>query len=162
MSSRLLRQCALPCCCGHELSLTLPIRDVVPGAPGAGIKYTCSKEEGAILAVRPYAIREDLRHSKVVRDYVLRNHELWYDYAEDARGLDLDRSKGEIIFVTGCDRTAEWDAFAWSAGSGEVALTLRGAASSAASAAVSFSRRWDTSSSVQHRSFPIAMDLPYL
>ena len=135
---------------------------MAPGAPGAGIKYTCSKEEGAVLAIKPYAIREDLRPSKIIKDYVLRNYEHWYDHAEGNLGLDLDRTKGQIIFVTGCDKTAEWDAFAWISDSGQVSLTLRGGAPAAASGALSIGRKWEMSSSIQHRSFPVAMDLSYL
>lgn len=73
---------------------------------GAGIQFSCSKSQGAVLFLRRRAIREDTCSRMDFKDYILQNYRSWYHFANDRlrRGV----KSGQIMLVTGCDKTAEW------------------------------------------------------
>ena len=52
------------------------------------------------------AFREDLRSITLFRDFAAENAESWYRYINGPCGLEL--GNGELLLITGCDKTTSW------------------------------------------------------
>ncbi|KAJ7183263.1 hypothetical protein C8R46DRAFT_512010, partial [Mycena filopes] len=125
---------------------------VLPG--GAGVHFSCSRRQGALLHLSKPAIREEALAREAFETYILRNFPQWYDFANAVlfRGV----KNGEIMLVTGCDKTMEWSSAVFDERCKDAGISLQAqGAIPGLSASVTFSGKWDTTSSIQHRSGPI-------
>ncbi|KAI0820693.1 WD40-repeat-containing domain protein [Trametes gibbosa] len=91
-------------------------------AVGAGLKFTCEREHGAFVFVKPAADRWQMHPSKGLVQYIRTNFDSWYHFATDVCDLEIDRD--EIIFVSGVVKTADWGlgAFLRQGSGGEVSF----------------------------------------
>ncbi|KAJ7433104.1 hypothetical protein FB451DRAFT_1155377, partial [Mycena latifolia] len=128
---------------------------VLPG--GAGVHFSCSRKQGALLHLSRPAIREEALAREAFETYTLGNFTNWYDFANTVllRGV----KSGDILFVTGCDKTFEWASAVFDERSVNAGISLKADAVPGVSAELTFSGRWDTTSSIQHRSGPIQEDI---
>ncbi|KAL0948303.1 hypothetical protein HGRIS_010895 [Hohenbuehelia grisea] len=125
------------------------------GLPGsAGIQFTCSDRQGAVLLLTRKGIREDILALDLCKEYAKEHYESWYDFAN--RQLRLGLNNGDIILVTGCDKTAEWATAAFNERSRGVGISFYGGFPMVGGAEVSLSGSWQTGTSVQHRSGPVS------
>ncbi|KAH9853261.1 WD40 repeat-like protein [Lenzites betulinus] len=91
-------------------------------AVGAGLKFTCEREHGAFVFVKPAADRWQMHRSKSLALYIRTNIDSWYHFATDV--CDLEIARDEIIFVSGVVKTADWGlgAFLRQGAEGEVSF----------------------------------------
>ncbi|KAJ7040950.1 hypothetical protein C8F04DRAFT_185870 [Mycena alexandri] len=123
---------------------------ILPG--GAGVHFSCSTKQGALLHLSKPAIREDALAMEAFETYTLQNFQHWYDFANKTlrRGV-----KTGMMIVTGCDKTFEWASAVFDERSKDAGISFQTDAVPGLSAELTFSGKWDTSSAVQHRSGPI-------
>ncbi|KAJ7284464.1 hypothetical protein C8J57DRAFT_693247 [Mycena rebaudengoi] len=127
---------------------------VLPG--GAGVHFWCSRKQGAILHLSLKAIREEAQARQAFESYTLRNFPNWYEFANNVlfRGV----KNGDIMLITGCDKTAEWASAVFDERSRNAGISLIADVGPVASAELTLTGRWESSTSVQHRSGPIYDD----
>ncbi|KAJ7185557.1 hypothetical protein C8R46DRAFT_982226 [Mycena filopes] len=123
---------------------------ILPG--GAGVHFSCSTKLGALLHLSNPAEREEAMAKESFETYTLRNFHHWYDFANKTHGCGV---KTGMMIVTGCDRTFEWASAVFDDRSKDGGISFKIDTVPGVSAEVSFSGKWDTTSSVQHRSGPI-------
>ncbi|KAJ7779170.1 hypothetical protein B0H16DRAFT_1711520 [Mycena metata] len=123
---------------------------ILPG--GAGVYFSCSTKQGALLHLSRPAIREDALAMEAFETCTLQHFQHWYDFANKTlrRGV-----KTGMMIVTGCDKTFEWASAVFDERSKDAGISLQIDAVPGLSAELTFSGKWDTSSAVQHRSGPI-------
>ncbi|EKM58869.1 uncharacterized protein PHACADRAFT_136010 [Phanerochaete carnosa HHB-10118-sp] len=75
-------------------------------------EYTCKGAQGAVLVLKSEAHSEMMFESRVLEQYIIRNHDSWYRYARDVLGHRVKREK--LIMVSGWVKTeADWAATAF-------------------------------------------------
>lgn len=75
--------------------------------------YACSAKQGALLKLKSSALRESLYHRQDVIDYILKQHDAWFDYVQNE--LKLVISQEELVFVRGHVKTGpDWMAAVFS------------------------------------------------
>ena len=91
-------------------------------AIGGGLKFTCQRERGAFLFVRPAADSYQMHQSKSFSHYMMTQIDEWYHFATDR--LDLDLAREDIIFVSGTVKTEDWGlgAFTHQGSGGEISF----------------------------------------
>ncbi|KAJ7176838.1 hypothetical protein C8R46DRAFT_45231 [Mycena filopes] len=123
---------------------------ILPG--GAGIHFSCSTKQGALLHLSKPALREELLAEGFFETYTRQNFRHWYDFANKTLGRGV---KDGMVIVTSCDRTFEWASAVFDDRSKDAEISFEISGISGVSAQLSFSGKWDYTSSVQHRSGPI-------
>ncbi|KAI0333363.1 WD40 repeat-like protein [Cubamyces sp. BRFM 1775] len=91
-------------------------------AIGGGLKFTCQRERGAFLFVRPAADSYQMHQSRSFSRYMMTQIDEWYHFATDR--LDLDLAREDIIFVSGTVKTEDWGlgAFTHQGSGGEISF----------------------------------------
>lgn len=120
---------------------------------GAGIEFACSDSQGAVLFLRRRAIRQDTYRKQAFEHYIRRHFRSWYQFANDRHEFGL--GNGEIMLVTGCDKTAEWASAVFTHKGRRAKISLFGGLPTVISGELTLTGSWETSSDVQHRSGPI-------
>lgn len=78
------------------------------GVPAnASIQFCVWNQQGAALVIKHPAYREDTRSEKNLKDYMLQHYRSWIAFFRDNLGYDV--ALQDIILVTGCDLTADWE-----------------------------------------------------
>ncbi|KAF9540469.1 hypothetical protein CPC08DRAFT_717309 [Agrocybe pediades] len=72
----------------------------------ADLVFESSATEGAILTMPHGALSEDVVSTLYLQGYVLENVESWYKHIMCYLGCDVQN--GDIVVVTGCDKTDSW------------------------------------------------------
>ena len=125
----------------------------IPGAAFSGtLRFKCADDQGAMLVLKHEAVRESLHPSKDLTRYIVRNHESWCRFAQDVFRLDI--KPHDIIFVSGCVKTAEWALAAATHRARECELMFGGEFAPSAKAAFSFGVSQESAASMEHRSGP--------
>ncbi|KAJ7149140.1 hypothetical protein C8R46DRAFT_532191, partial [Mycena filopes] len=124
--------------------------EILPG--GAGISFSCSTRQGALLHLSKPALREESLAEGFFETYTRQNFRHWYDFANATHGRGV---KDGMMIVTSCDRTWEWASAVFDDCSKDAGISFKIDAVPGVSTQVSFSGKWDTTSSVHHRSGPI-------
>ncbi|KAF9545574.1 hypothetical protein CPC08DRAFT_675696, partial [Agrocybe pediades] len=94
----------------------------------ADLVFESSAAEGAILTMPNGARSEDLVGTLHLREYVLENIESWYKLIMCDFGCDVEN--GDILVVTGCDKTDSWGIATFVKSSEAVKLTFQAVPSS--------------------------------
>ncbi|KAF4609786.1 hypothetical protein D9613_012074 [Agrocybe pediades] len=111
----------------------------------ANLVFESSATEGAILALPHGAQSEDVIGTRHLRQYVLENIESWYKLIMGNFGCDVEN--GDILVVTGCDKTDSWGVATFFKSSEAVKLTFQPIPSSR-------SYNWEYSGSFDARTGP--------
>ncbi|KIJ34000.1 hypothetical protein M422DRAFT_70311 [Sphaerobolus stellatus SS14] len=107
--------------------------DCSPAGAMARFNFQCTKEKGALLVLGDDADQYDVIKRKFFKDALKNNYEGWFRAAED----DNDElSLGDIILVTGHDKTSKWMNAVFHEGASEFSLDITLGAPGIASAAV--------------------------
>ncbi|KAF9555589.1 hypothetical protein CPC08DRAFT_642657, partial [Agrocybe pediades] len=72
----------------------------------ADLVFESSAAEGAILTMPKGAHSEDVTGTRRLRGYIAEHIESWYKFVVGVR--DCDAENGDILLVTGCDKTDSW------------------------------------------------------
>ncbi|KAF4612190.1 hypothetical protein D9613_004569 [Agrocybe pediades] len=111
----------------------------------ADLVFESSAAEGAILTMPNGARSEDLVGTLHLREYVLEHIESWYKLIMCDFGCDVEN--GDIVVVTGCDKTDSWGVATFIKSSEAVKLTFHPITSSR-------SYNWEYSGSFDARTGP--------
>ncbi|KAI0754014.1 hypothetical protein C8Q80DRAFT_1116867 [Daedaleopsis nitida] len=126
---------------------------ISPGPSLSGkLRFKCADEQGAMLVLKHDATRDDLHPSKDLKQYIIRNHDSWFRFAQDVFRLDLPQHR--IIFISGSVKTAEWALAAVTHCTREGEIAFSGAFAPAAKAAFSVGGVQEVSMSVEQRCGP--------
>jgi hypothetical protein len=121
-------------------------------ATGGGIYFETSSDKGAALIFKHKATRIDInKRCALVSKYIARHIDSWYDFAS---GLGYALEEGDIVFVTGCDKTPGWAIAAFSGSSNNLSFEFRGGFIPIAGAGFVLAGGWTNMGTVQHRSGP--------
>jgi hypothetical protein len=90
---------------------------------GGRVTFEFSKEQGAALRVRTPTFRQDLEVTDDVKRFVTEEYDNWLQYAHNQRGLS-SIPMGQLLFVTGVHKTAQFNAFAYVGASRGLELQL--------------------------------------
>lgn len=103
------------------MSLILPIpciesfnvthRPKSPLSGSVAISFESSSSEGAILLTKHDTICEDAQLMKRFKDYILKHHRSWLQFARD-KGHDVEDTE-QLLLVTGHDSTADFSMLAF-------------------------------------------------
>ncbi|EIN11258.1 hypothetical protein PUNSTDRAFT_131428 [Punctularia strigosozonata HHB-11173 SS5] len=118
---------------------------------GAGFRFECCNDLGAVLVLKQKAMRQNLRDSRVVRQYIRDNVDSWYEFAND---LGFRVSEGDIFMVRGCDKTSEWAVAAFAERSADAGISFNGGYVVDAGVRVAVTGSWGWFCSAEHRSGP--------
>ena len=108
---------------------------------GAGFKFQCKSDQGAVLVMNHGADLEAVHGSSSLVKYLEENWEVWRTYISSDAGLDIEipRRPG-LMFVSGVHRTVDWAVASYVSGGRSAEFSLSAdavAASGAFSLAVS-------------------------
>ncbi|KAF5372059.1 hypothetical protein D9758_005115 [Tetrapyrgos nigripes] len=95
----------------------------IPVAPGIGLEYRSSREQGAVLILPEGARRVDYEGLQDIRNYTKKNAESWYRYLNDQVGMDADN--GSLYVITGFDRTSCYENLSFASSSRDTSLSFR-------------------------------------
>nr|VWO96437.1 N/A [Ganoderma boninense] len=123
-----------------------------PIGPLAHIRFKFSDEQGAVLVLKNDAHREDLHPCRDLTQYILLNHAGWHQFARNVCRLDLKSQ--DIIFVSGCVKTAEWALAAATDRARDGEIAFGGDFGPAGQASFSVSATREVSMSWEHRRDP--------
>ena len=99
-----------------------------------------TNEKGAAL-ILPYEVsREDTLHDKLFREHMLKYHQQWYNFA--IHELHRDIKLHELILVTGCDPTRQWETATYFRNNQNINAALGARADPIAGANFSLSAEW--------------------
>ncbi|KIJ47556.1 hypothetical protein M422DRAFT_778134 [Sphaerobolus stellatus SS14] len=93
----------------------------VGGDAKVQFNFSCSKEKGALLVLGDNADQHDVINNNYFRDALRDNHKAWLSIAQSE---DDSISLGDIILVTGHDKTSQWFNAVLNKGSSEISLKL--------------------------------------
>lgn len=130
--------------CGPTSNAVVPL--------GMGYKFKCSQNCGALLVLNQPAKLDEIHTSKSLREYMIRNHESWCDFA--LKQFDLLLRPEEIILVRGSVKTSEWAVAAFMDRGSSHELELYGIAGHLANASFSVSVSCVGIEPVSYRSGP--------
>lgn len=129
---------------------------------GAGIHFTCSSSQGAILLLPDGASRVDLRNLKKFRSHAAKNALAWYEYVNGSLGREA--ANGSLYLVTGCDKATSWGVASFSHASKESGVSLKFTAAKLVEGSASYAYSWETYSPAAVRTGPkrgtVAHDQP--
>lgn len=118
----------------------------------ANISFEVSNHQGAALVIKHPAYREDARSTNDMMQYMLRNYKSWRTFIQINLGIAVDLR--DIVFVTGCDLTADWATATFVEKSVEYKVEFKAGDPSISAASGSFWGRWNSSVNVPHRCGP--------
>ncbi|KAF9533806.1 hypothetical protein CPB83DRAFT_409637 [Crepidotus variabilis] len=97
--------------------------NVLDSVSSGGLTFQTRALEGAILAMPYGATSHDLTNRRLLQDYMSKNLEQWYIYANHERGRQA--RNGDIRLVYGCDKASSWGiaTFKYEQGSGNLSGT---------------------------------------
>ena len=72
----------------------------------SGIKYSCWRKQGALLALPQNGLRKDIIRTKASEDYIRDHVDSWFSFAQ-RRKLGVERME-DLILVTGCTFVTSW------------------------------------------------------
>ncbi|KAF9546375.1 hypothetical protein CPC08DRAFT_379004 [Agrocybe pediades] len=113
----------------------------------ADLVFESSAAEGAILTMPNGARSEDVIGTRRLRGYIAEHIESWYKFIVGVR--DCDAENGDILLVTGCDKTDSWGVATFVKSSEAVKLRFQPVESS-------HSYKWEYSGSFDARTGPNA------
>ncbi|CAL1715486.1 unnamed protein product [Somion occarium] len=117
-------------------------------------RYTCSRNEGALLVLKDHATSEAVFANAQFVEYMLRHHQSWCDFARN-QGFLLD--KEDIILVRGWVKTTSWTVAAFTNQGDSLELTFGSKANLYAHVSVSTAVSTHHSHSVEYRDGPNRM-----
>jgi len=115
--------------------------------------FESSAAEGAILTMPNGARSEDVIGTRRLRGYIAENIESWYRYIIQDRDCDADN--GDVLLVTGCDKTDSWGVATFVKSTEDVRLSFQPVRSNR-------SYRWEYSGSFDARTGPNARTIESL
>lgn len=128
-------------------------RDSPYAGLGAGYRFSCNAEQGALLLLKDHATAQQIHPSSPhFINYMRKNYQNWCKFARDTRGLALEPE--QLVLVRGWVKTTEWAVAAFLHGGSEQELSFQAEAGSFAKAKFSVAVSQNHSSSVLHRSGP--------
>ncbi|KIM89603.1 hypothetical protein PILCRDRAFT_1941, partial [Piloderma croceum F 1598] len=89
---------------------------------GGSISFDCAETDGAVLLLGADAQRKDALETLKYREYIVKNHDVWLQFARSVKGRDI--SLEDLILVTGCDMTSKWACATWSEKTKSATLTF--------------------------------------
>ncbi|KAF4611415.1 hypothetical protein D9613_004601 [Agrocybe pediades] len=117
-------------------------------SPAADLVFESSAAEGAILTMPRGARSEDVVGTYPLRGYVQEHIESWYKFIMSDWGCNVQN--GDILLVTGCDKTDSWGVATFVKSSEAVRLTFQPIHSAGQS------YKWEYSGSFDARTGPCA------
>ncbi|KAL4245182.1 hypothetical protein ABKN59_009891 [Abortiporus biennis] len=87
-------------------NVTVSKFDIYRARPLTSVDFSCSSEQGALLAMPYHASSRAVRPNREFIDYFKKNHELWFDDVINNWGLDVKPE--DLILVRGYVKTTEF------------------------------------------------------
>ena len=128
-----------------------PFRPSTPGV-GAGFRFKCSSNEGALLVLPDGASRKNLIPLKAFREYAIVQTPAWYDFVTNQ--LNRIITNGSLYLVTGVDKARSWGVASYSNIPGERHILLRPSDANDTSAPATRHYAWERSGQVAARAGP--------
>ena len=101
--------------------------------------YACRADQGALLVLKSQARKEYMIDNKYIRNYILRHHDAWCNYAQDVLGLLVEPS--QIIFINGWVKTsADWMATVFTSSDTALHASATGSVANAGGLSLNYSR----------------------
>ena len=125
------------------------IRDMLPAA--GGFTFTCNKKQGAVLILKDKAIHQSINDLGRVDAYIKKHRKSWYTFATDHHKLRL--TMGDLVMVTGFDKTSRWALAAFTERSESASIHF-GVGLPSGDASVFVKGEWGRQEGVQSRSGP--------
>ncbi len=104
--------------------LSPPLSESVTAA-GATLRYQCTQTSGALLLLKENAHKWFLDCDRHIKAYMCTHIEQWHEFATIRLGIDVKQE--DIIFVSGCTKTAVWAEAAFHGTASEGELVISGA-----------------------------------
>ena len=133
------------------LPVPAPFRPLTP-AVGAGFRFKCSSNEGALLVLPDGASRKNLIPLNAFREYAIVQTPAWYNFV--THQLNRIISNGSLYLVTGVDKARSWGVASYSNIPGERHILLRPSDANDISAPATRHYAWERSGQVAARAGP--------
>ncbi|KIJ32487.1 hypothetical protein M422DRAFT_35792 [Sphaerobolus stellatus SS14] len=92
------------------------------------LRYTCSKDSGAVLVLGDYTNRVNATNIDYFRRLMSENYPIWIRKANGGKN-SYDIGLHELVLVTGCDKVSAWENAAFKDGSNDFSLSIGAQAS---------------------------------
>ena len=118
---------------------------------GASYKFSCSKNQGAIVVLGDHGTRSIVRKNKAFEKYMESHQDSWYQFA---LSLDHDIDRDDLVLVSGWVKTSQWALAACTNYGRAHEVTLDASVAGVASAKFEIKLCQDVEMSVDQRSGP--------
>lgn len=119
-------------------------RNIGPGAQaGLAFGYECREDSGAMVCLRHEAIRQDMIDNRHIREYILRHHDAWCDFAIGEIGLQVEPH--HIMLISGWVKTTgHWTATSFMSATSGFHATLEGDVGGAGGLSVEYRKKYSS------------------